>query len=278
MMKFISILILTLVSYFSFAQEEKNKALQQSNDLIFEANEMVGEDFVDAEKEYRKAISKLPSNAVGPYNLGNAYYGSGLYDEALSRHIEAVETASTKAEKHRAYHNIGNTLMKQKACKEAVEAYKNALRNDPTDEESRYNFALAKECAEQQKDGEGDDENKDKDKEDENKDDEKKDEQDQKDTGDENEDNKDQEGDDDQKENEGDEKDDKDGKPKDEKDNNDNKDPKNQNKKQQQQPGQLSPQQIKNLLEAMNNQEKKVQEKINAKKAKGPKVKAEKDW
>jgi hypothetical protein len=50
--------------------------------------------------------------------------------------------------------------------------------------------------------------------------------------------------------------------------------------KQQQQPvpGQLSPQQIKNLLEAMNNEEKKVQDKINAKKQKGAQVKSNKDW
>ncbi|NNL61057.1 MAG: aerotolerance regulator BatC, partial [Flavobacteriaceae bacterium] len=46
----------------------------------------------------------------------------------------------------------------------------------------------------------------------------------------------------------------------------------------QQKPGQLSPQQIKNLLEAMNNQEQKVQEKINAQKTKGVKVKTDKDW
>jgi len=40
----------------------------------------------------------------------------------------------------------------------------------------------------------------------------------------------------------------------------------------------LSPQQIKNLLEAMNNQEQKTQEKMNAEKQKGIPVKAEKDW
>ena len=59
------------------------------------------------------------------------------------------------------------------------------------------------------------------------------------------------------------------------------KDPKDeQAKQQQQQPadGQLSPQQVKNLLESMNNQEKKVQDKINAKKQKGVKIKSEKDW
>mgnify|MGYP000881994552 FL=1 len=157
-------------------------------------------------------------------------------------------------------------------CKEAVEAYKNALRNDPSDEETRYNFALAKECAEQQGQGDDDkseDENKDDKKEDENKDKEDKD------KGEDKKDNKDQQGDDEQKDQEGDDKEDDKGNPDDEKD---NKDPKNQNKNQQPQPGKLSPQQVKNLLEAMNNQEKKVQEKINAKKAKGPKVRAEKDW
>lgn len=261
-----------LCSFFGFSQD-KDKALIQANDLIFEANEIVNEDFVSAEVEYRKAISKKPSNAKGTYNLGNAYYKSGLYDEAMSRHIQAAESAITKKEKHRAFHNIGNALMKQNLCKDAVEAYKNALRNDPKDEETRYNFALARECAEQQGQGEDDqseDENKD-----ENKEDENKDKEDQKDKGDENDDNKDQEGDDEQKENEGDDKEDDKGKPDEEKD---GKDPKNQKKNQQQQPGKLSPQQVKNLLEAMNNQEKKVQEKINAKKAKGPKVRAEKDW
>lgn len=264
--------IFVLCSFFGFSQD-KDKALIQANDLIFEANELVNKDFVNAEVEYRKAISKKPSNAKGTYNLGNAYYNSGLYDEAMLRHIEAAETAISKKEKHRAYHNIGNAFMKQNMCKEAVEAFKNALRNDPSDDETRYNFALAKECAEQQGQGDNDqneDENKDDKKEDENKD-----KEDQKDKGDDKEDNKDQQGDDEQKDQEGNDKEDDQGKPDEEKD---NKDPKNQNKNQQQQPGKLSPQQVKNLLEAMNNQEKKVQEKINAKKAKGPKVKAEKDW
>ena len=264
--------ILILCSFLGFSQD-KDKALIQANDLIFEANELVNEDFVSAEVEYRKAISKKPSNAKGAYNLGNAYYSSGLYDEAMLRHIEATETATTKKEKHIAFHNIGNALMKQNLCKEAVEAFKDALRNDPTDEETRYNFALAKECAEQQ--GEGDDDKNEDENEDEKKEDENKDKEDQKDEGDENEDNKDEEGNDEQKENEGDDKEDDKGNPD---ENKDSKDPKNENKKQQQQPGKLSPQQVNNLLEAMNNQEKKVQEKINAKKAKGPKVRAEKDW
>ena len=72
---------------------------------------------------------------------------------------EATKMA-LKKEKHRAFHNIGNTLMQNKKCREAVEAYKNALRNNPSDEESRYNLALAKECAKEQGGGESEDEKK----------------------------------------------------------------------------------------------------------------------
>ena len=246
------VILLTLITGVSLAQEQ-DKALLKSNDLVFDGNKLVGEDFVAAEKEYRKAISEKPNNTSGTYNLGNAYYNSELYSEALLRHLETAKSATSKIDKHQAYHNIGNALMKQKQCKEAVEAFKNALRNDPTDEETRYNLVIAKECAEQQ--GGGDDEKEDEDKEDESKD----------------------KGEDEEDKKEGDDKEDEDGKPKDEK--GDNKgDPKEEKKNQKPQPGKLSPQQVKNLLEAMNNQEKKVQDKINAKKVKGEKVKTEKDW
>ena len=83
---------------------------------------------------------------------------------------------------------------------------------------------------------------------------------------------------DDEDKNEGDDKEDEDGKPKDDKGNQKNKNPKDDKGQPQQQPGKLSPQQVKNLLEAMNNEEKKVQEKMNASKTKGVKVKTEKDW
>jgi len=257
-MKQLLVIIITLISSVSFAQEI-DKALQKSNDYVYDGNKLVDKDFVAAEKEYRKAISEKPSNISGAYNLGNAYYKSGYYSEALLRHLESAKSATNKTDKHQVFHNIGNALMQQKQCKEAVEAFKNALRNDPTDDQTRYNLALAKECAKQQ--GGGDDDKEDEDKKDgEDKEDENKD------KGDYKEDKKD-----------GDDKDDKDGKPKDEKGDNDKESPKKEKKKQRQQP-KLSPQQVKNLLEAMNNQEKKVQDKINAKKVKGVKVKTEKDW
>lgn len=248
--------------------QDKDKDLIKSNDYVYEGNAVVDNNFIEAEKEYRKAISKKPSNVNGAYNLGNAYYNTGNFSEALMRHLEAAKTATTKLERHRAFHNAGNAFMKQKMCKEAEEAFKNALRNDPSDEETRYNLVVAKECAKQQEQQNQDDK-KDKEEKDEEKNQDKQENEEQK------EDNKD-EGD--QEKKDGDDQNDEDGKPNEEKDNQKKGDPKNKKQKPQQQPGKLSPQQVKNLLEAMNNEEKKVQQKINAKKATGKKVKAEKDW
>lgn len=258
--KYTLVAVLMLMASLAFAQE-KDKALQNSNDLVYEGNELVEDDFIAAEKEYRRAISIKPSNTPAPYNLGNAYYNSGHYNEALIRHIEAAELATTKADKHRAYHNIGNTLMKKKLCKEAIEAYKNALRNDPSDDESRYNLAIAKECARNQGGGGGGGE-----------DDQEQDDEEEKDQE------QNQEGDDQEDKNDGDDQEDQDGKPSDENDQKNEGEGRNEKKEQEPRQGKLSPQQVRSLLEAMNNQERKVQEKINAQKVKGPKVKNEKDW
>ena len=256
--------------------KEDQKKLQKANDLIYKGNKVVDDDFVSAEMEYRKAISIKPKNVVGNYNLGNALYSSGLIDEALDRHIEAANSAETKTERHRAFHNIGNALMQQQQCKKAVEAYKNALRNDPTDDETRYNLALAQECANKQGEGESGEKDQKEDQKEDNKDNQDQNQED-KQEGDNDQDNKDENKDNqDESNNEGDENKDENGKPKDDK--NDNNDGQPDNKTQKPQQGKLSPQQIKNLLEAMNNQEKKVQDKINAKKVKGVKVKTEKDW
>lgn len=251
--------LVVLATFFSFAQEKEEAqalALKIANDYVHKANQLINEDkFISAEMEYRKAISEQPENVAGTYNLGNSYYRKGNFEEALYRQQQAAKNAVSKEEKHKAFHNIGNTLMQNKQCKEAVEAYKNALRNDPTDDETRYNLVLAKECAEQQKDENKDDKNKEEDKKDQ---DEKEDQQDQKenkDQGDENKDQSDQKKDEKPKENQG-----------------------KEDKQQQPRPQQLSPQQIKNLLEAMNNQEQKVQEKMNAEKQKGTPVKTAKDW
>ena len=279
-MKYFFTYIFLLVSFLSSAQDEDNITKKLDNkaiSYIAEANKLADSSYVEAEMMYRKAISTKPSNVAGTYNLAHSYYKNDKFEEALFRNQQAANNSSNKIEKHKAFHNIGNILMKNKKCKQAVEAFKNALRNNPKDNETRYNLALAQDCAKgqqddpQEEDKDGDDK---KDKE-ENKDKDNKENNDKKDQ-DKGDDKEDKGDDGHKKDEENKDKDDK-GDPKDDKKNEGDKG--NQEQQQpQQQKGKLSPQQIKNLLEAMENEEQKVQDKVNAQKAKGVKIQTEKDW
>jgi tetratricopeptide (TPR) repeat protein len=218
--------------------QEKDKNLPKGNQEIADKN------YSEAESEYRISASKFPKKAMASYNLGNAIYSQKQAGEAKLAYAHAIEKSKTFPEKHNAFHNMGNALMLQKKYDEAAEAYKNALRNNPEDEETRYNYALAK-----KKDKENPNKNKDK-----NKDKDK----DKKDKNKKDQDNKDQ----DKKE---DKKDDK------QEDKPNNGEPKET-------PGSLSKEQVKNMMEAVNNEEKKIQDKVNGQKTKGKPVKNEKDW
>ena len=245
-------------------------AIQAALHLSQGALAIENNEFITAEVAYRKAIAIEENKATGSYNLGNAYYKNSKNEEALSRFVDAAKVATTKPQAHQAFHNLGNALMNQKEYSGAVEAYKNALRNNPSDDQSRYNLALAKDLLEKNPPQEGED---DQEKEQDNQD--KKDQQDKKNDQDQDQE-KDPKDNQDPEDKKGDEQEDK-------KEPQEPKDPKDEQAKQdqqQQQPadGQLSPQQVINLLESMNNQEKKVQDKINAKKQRGVKIKSEKDW
>lgn len=265
-----------LITYYSFGQVAPEKDslgdMRTSKNLTWEANKELSENnFVEAEVDYRKAIAKSDKNVIAPFNLGNAYYNKETYGEAFGRFKQAGEMASDKTDKHKAFHNMGNVFMKRKEYEKAVEAYKQALRNDPKDEETRYNLALAKEML--KKDQEQKDQNKEdkkdqnEDKKDQNEDKKEGDNKEKKDEGD-----KGDQGDqkDENKEGEGDQKEEQKKQP--------DQGEKQEEQKEEQRPNQLSKQQIQNLLEAMQNEEKKVQEKIDAQKVKGVKVKNEKDW
>ncbi len=268
------------------AAKEAQKALKTSTNLTWEANkELTANDFPTAESDYRRAISKSDENTVAPFNLGTAYYNRESYGEAFGRFKQAGEKAAEKPNKHKAYHNMGNVFMKKKEYQQAVDAYKEALRNNPSDDETRYNLALAKKMLEKQQ-NEQNDQNQD-----------NKDNQDQQDQKDQNQD-QNNEGDND-KQDEGEQNEDENKDKGDEGDNGENKPEENQEgdgdkkkeqekkpgegdepeePKQQPRPNQLSKQQIQNLLEAMQNEEKKVQEKMEARKVRGKKIKNEKDW
>src|SRR6056300_1976682 len=113
---------------------------------IYDGNTQVEKEaYTAAEKSYRKALSIAPEKPEALYNLGNTHFLDKKYDEASQRFFQTQKFASSKEDKHKAFHNMGNVYMQKKEYQKAVEAYKNALRNNPSDEETRYNYALAKE-------------------------------------------------------------------------------------------------------------------------------------
>ncbi|NBL65418.1 tetratricopeptide repeat protein [Flavobacterium sp. NST-5] len=242
--------------------QEKDKNLPKGND------DFANKKFAEAEAEYRISASKNPENAMANYNLGNSIYKQKQHAEAKRAYLTTIEKTTDKVQKHKAFHNLGNIFMTEKKYSEAVEAYKNALRNNPADEETRYNYALAKEYLKNNPEPPKD---KDKDKKDQNKDQNK----DQKDKN---------QGNDQQDKNQNQDQD----KGKDKNDKKDGNKDQNQNQKPEEkdnngqpkpQPGNSpSKQRMENLLDAVNNEEKKIQDKINAKKTKGRPVPTEKDW
>lgn len=252
-MKNLLLYILLTVSLAVSAQE-KDKTLPDANE------EYKQNKFVDAEANYRISESKFPARGIASYNLGNTIYRQNQASEAKLAYAKAIKNAKTRPDKHKAYHNLGNVFMKEKDYTQAVEAYKQALRNDPTDDETRYNYAYAKQKLKENppKNDKNKDKNKDKDK-DKNKDKEK---------------DKDKNNDKNKKDDKGDkDKDKKDGK------NDPKKDNKSDNNGQPKpMPGGISKDRVQNLLDAVNNEEKKVQDKVNAQKVKGNPRKTEKDW
>lgn len=238
-MKNTMLLLALFVSVAGFSQK-KDFDLPKGN------QEFAKKQYAEAEADYRISKGNNSKRATASYNLGNAIYKQDQAAEAKYAYEKAIETAKGKQQKHSAYHNIGNVYMKEKEYSKAVDAYKDALRNNPKDEQTRYNYALAKKML-------GDSPNKHDNKKDDKKDKNKKDQP--------KEDKKD-------KPKEGDDKKDNKGKPKDDKGN-----PKPQPKQ-----GDASQQRMKVLLDAVNNEEKKIQDKVKGEKIKGKQTDNEKDW
>lgn len=243
---------------------------------IFDGNQQIeAESFVEAEMDYRRALSKAPEKPEALFNLGNTHFQEQDYEEAKQRYFQTQKFTENKSSKHHAFHNLGNVFMKQKDYAKAVEVYKNALRTNPQDEETRYNYALAKELLEKEQQEQNQDQNDQQDQDDQ---------EDQKDQDKENqnkEGDKDKDSDKDNEDQEGDKGEDQEDK-KDE-GNQDKENQPNEGEPEKEQPSQprqteLSPEQVKSLLEAMSNQEKKVQDKVNAEKVQGTPVRGQKDW
>ncbi len=107
-------------------------------------------DFTLAEKYFRQALQYGYSDTV-QYNLGETLYMQKRKNEALLHWEEVAKHSVNDSIKADAWHNLGNIYYEKKQYEKAVEAYKNSLRLRPDDDETRYNYALAKQKLKQQK-------------------------------------------------------------------------------------------------------------------------------
>ena len=100
------------------------------------------QNFVKAEAEYRKSLSVNPENPQALYNLGCALVMQKKDSVAVQQFEKAAKIETGRMRKAKIYHNIGFVCQSHKLYGDAINAYKESLRNNPADNETRYNLAL----------------------------------------------------------------------------------------------------------------------------------------
>ena len=222
------ILTLSLACYLllatCYSQDDEQKLVRDGN------KQYKDKKFSEAEKNYLNALGKKANSYRGVFNLGDAYYKQGKYKEASEQFEILTQRKTSNDTLSKAYHNLGNSYLKQKEFEKSINAYKNAMKKNMDDEETRYNLAYAQKMLKQQQEQQKQKQDK-----------------------------KDQQKDKDKKKGKKEDK-------------------KKDDKQEQQQQKNISKEDAQRLLEALNNDEKKLRDKINEKKVKVAKTQIEKDW
>lgn len=94
--------------------------------------------------QYKKALDMDSTFSISRYNLGNALIRQSKPQEAMTEYLAAAKYEADKNRLSDIYHNMGVLLQSSKKYAEAVECYKESLRNNPSNDETRYNYVLAK--------------------------------------------------------------------------------------------------------------------------------------
>ena len=137
-----AILALMLVSAIPTQAQSDRSNIREGNRLFRSGKH------ADSEVSYRKAMEKNPRNPQAAYNLGNALFAQKKDSAAVVAYQSGVQLETSAIRKAMGYHNMGVVCQSHKMFSEAIEAYKNALRLNPKDDEARYNLEI---CKKQQK-------------------------------------------------------------------------------------------------------------------------------
>jgi len=222
----------------SISGQTEKKYLRKGNSKYFDGN------YSESEVLYRKAIEENRSSAAGNFNLGDALYRQNKFDEAAKQFLSSAEMSAERIKKADSFYNLGNALLKNNKIEESIEAYKNSLRLNPSNLEAKYNLAYAqdllKKMQQQQQQQQQNEQNQGK-----------------------KQDQKDESGKQQQQQNKDEER--------------QNQEQQQQQQMQQQKQG-LSKEDAERILSALENDEKKVQEKVKQANALRERVKTLKNW
>lgn len=179
-----SILVMILLLWVSASQAQNERKFVRQGNKYYEAatkdpSRVDSVQFNKAEIEYLKALEKKPDDTKWNFNLADALYKQKKFDESAEKFKEIADKTTNKVEKSRALHNLGNSFLMKNKLDESIAAYKDALRNNPKDLETKYNLLYAmnmkkKQQDQKKKDDKKKDKNKDQDKKDQKKDQNKK--------------------------------------------------------------------------------------------------------
>ncbi|MFP3859204.1 MAG: tetratricopeptide repeat protein [Bacteroidales bacterium] len=239
---------INLITVLGFSQSER-KHIRQGNDEFTEKN------FVNSEVAYRRAVEENPESFEALFNIGDALYKQEKYQEAAKQFSELVDDDLDKDKAAKVYHNLGNSLLNAGKIKESIEAYKKALKNNPGDIETKHNLTHAlKKLKQQEQEDQQDQKDKNQQQDQQDKEDDREEQEDQQEQQQQSPENQ-QQNEDDEKEQE-----------------------ENQQQQQSQEP-EISREDAERLLQALENDEKLLQEKLKKKIEKeGKKAKSTKEW
>lgn len=122
----------------AFAQEKTDRDYLRSGNKLY--NDSL---FIKAEVDYRKALELNPKSTDAMFNLANALLMQQKAKEAMEQYESVSKIEKDKEKLAQIYHNMGVILQSSKQLPQCIEAYKESLRNNPKDDETRYNLALA---------------------------------------------------------------------------------------------------------------------------------------
>lgn len=238
------------------------------------------ENYQEAEIDYKKALVKDSTSLAAQFNLANTYYKLENFPQAQEVITAIGDTIANAKNSSDIYHNLGNVYLKQKQYQQAIEEYKNSLRRNPDDMETKSNLAYAQKMLQNQQNQQNNDQNDDQNNDQNNDQNQNNQNQDNNENQDDQKDQNDNQNNDDQDKNDQQNNDQNNDQNKDQNnDQNNNNPPKSDQQQNQGQQPKITPQAAQQMLQAIEDKERDTQEKVKKEKALMMKSKQkEKNW